>query len=103
MDTAEDPAVPIRTPAPEGLPDNGPEPALSLPKGRKSWVSATRNTPSPGGTARSNGANVERTLLSAAFDFALGFCLETLLPERTGKGPASAVPPIVTQDAGFSP
>ena len=43
---------------------------------------------------------LERALLPAAFDFAIGM---DLAQGSTGKGTASAVPLIATQDAGFSP
>jgi hypothetical protein len=44
-----------RRPSPGGAAYSSPKPALSLPKGRKSWVSARRDASSPGGTTRSHG------------------------------------------------
>jgi hypothetical protein len=78
-------SYPTNHPSPGGAPDNSP--------GRKSWVSARRNAPSPGGTARSNGANVERTLLSAAFDLALGFRDFVSRTHREGPGFSRAANP----------
>jgi|SRR5579862_3565162 len=79
-------------PATEGRHTVAPEPALGLPKGRTSRVSARRNPSIPGETTRSRSVTVERAPPPTAFDLGLQLRWREKAPGRARLQPRRQSP-----------